>query len=315
MSNPNTYPMPEHRNQSKERLFMSQIELQREEATDIDYHTLFAGKIMVDNTKQFKWIVYLKEGIETHFGARDDVFVAGDLLWMPDEQARDVKLIPDTMVVFGRPPHDRSSYRQWEEDGIAPQVVFEVLSPSNKPDEMKRKKTLYQQYGVEEYYEYDPENNKLVGYIRESDQKFKKIPKMNGWSSQRLGLTFRLRKDGFRLYRPDGEPIRNTKELEQARIAEQEARIAEQEARKQAEAREKAEQKARIAEQEARKQAEAREKAEQKARIAEQEARIAEQEARIAEQEARKQAEAKTTELQKELNALKNKLATKQDQK
>jgi hypothetical protein len=51
-----------------------------------------------------------------------------------------------------------------------------------------------------------------------------------------LGLTFRLRKDGFRLYKPDGEPIRTTQELEQARIAEQEARIAEQEARIQAEA-------------------------------------------------------------------------------
>jgi Uma2 family endonuclease len=236
MSNPNTYPIPEHRNQSNDRLFMSQIELQGEEATDIDYHTLFAGKIMVDNTKQFKWIVYLKEGIETHFRTRDDVFVAGDLLWMPDKEARDIKLIPDTMVVFGRSPHDRSSYRQWEEEDIAPQVVFEVLSPSNKPDEMKRKKTLYQQYGVEEYYEYSPENNKLIGYIREGEQKFKRIPKMNGWSSPRLGLTFRLRKDGFRLYKPDGEPIRTTQELEQARIAEQEARIAEQEARIQAEA-------------------------------------------------------------------------------
>jgi glucan-binding YG repeat protein len=116
---------------------------------------------------------------------------------------------------------------------------------------MKRKKTLYQQYGVEEYYEYDPENNKLVGYIRQGEQKFKRIPKMNGWNSPRLGLTFRLKKDGFRLHRPDDEPIRNTQELEQARIAEQEARIVEQEARKQAEAREKAER-------EARKQAEAK---------------------------------------------------------
>jgi hypothetical protein len=113
------------------------------------------------------------------------------------------------------------------------------------------------------YYEYDPENNKLIGYIREGEQKFKRIPKINGWSRPRLGLTFRLQKDGFRLYRPDGEPIRNTKELEQARLAEREARI----------------------------KAENREKAEQEARLDELLARI--------------QAEAKTTELQKELNALK----------
>ena len=36
------------------------------------------------------------------------------------------------MVVFGRPKGYRGSYRQWEEGGIAPQVVFEILSPGNR---------------------------------------------------------------------------------------------------------------------------------------------------------------------------------------
>ena len=35
------------------------------------------------------------------------------------------------MVVFGRPKGRRGSYRQWEEDNIPPQVVFEILSPGN----------------------------------------------------------------------------------------------------------------------------------------------------------------------------------------
>jgi Uma2 family endonuclease len=38
---------------------------------------------------------------------------------------------PDTMVVFGRPKGDRGSYKQWQEENIPPQVVFEFLSPSN----------------------------------------------------------------------------------------------------------------------------------------------------------------------------------------
>ena len=42
---------------------------------------------------------------------------------------------------------------QWREEGLAPQVVFEVRSPGNPPAEMKRKRLFYERYGVEEYYE------------------------------------------------------------------------------------------------------------------------------------------------------------------
>lgn len=61
------------------------------------------------------------------------------------------------MVVFGRPKGDRGSYLQWLEDGIAPQVVIEVLSPGNTLAEMAHKLQFYARYGVEEYYLYDPE--------------------------------------------------------------------------------------------------------------------------------------------------------------
>ena len=56
------------------------------------------------------------------------------------------------------PRGDRGSYKQWEEGGIAPQVVFEVLSPGNRAGEMRRKFQFYQRYGVEEYYIYDPDD-------------------------------------------------------------------------------------------------------------------------------------------------------------
>ena len=65
------------------------------------------------------------------------MFVAGDLLWYPVEGKPSIRTAPDVMVVFGRPKGDRGSYKQWEEDGIAPQVVFEVLSPGNRAGEME----------------------------------------------------------------------------------------------------------------------------------------------------------------------------------
>ena len=55
---------------------------------------------------------------------------------------------------------------QWREGGIAPQVVFEVLSPGNHPGAMAERRKFYQLYGVEEYYESDPDRGQLRGWLR-----------------------------------------------------------------------------------------------------------------------------------------------------
>ena len=63
---------------------------------------------------------------------------------------------------FGRPKGNRGSYKQWEEAGIAPQVVFEILSPGNRFHAMQQKFQFYEKHGVEEYYIYDPDDGALV---------------------------------------------------------------------------------------------------------------------------------------------------------
>ncbi len=90
------------------------------------------GKPMADNTVQYRWIVRLVANLRYLF-KEQTVFVAGDLLWYPQQVTVPPapRQAPDAMVVFGRPPGERGSYKQWEEDNIAPQVVFEILSPSN----------------------------------------------------------------------------------------------------------------------------------------------------------------------------------------
>ncbi|MEZ4524422.1 MAG: hypothetical protein R2941_00675 [Desulfobacterales bacterium] len=54
---------------------------------------------MADNTKQFDWIVKIKEGREVLFADRVDVFVAGDLLWYPVEGDNKTRIAPAS----GRP--------------------------------------------------------------------------------------------------------------------------------------------------------------------------------------------------------------------
>ena len=82
------------------------------------------GQPMAENTEQYDWIVKIKENLEILFADDDDVFIAGDLLWYPVPDRRlSGPIAPDVLVAFGRPKGRRGSYLQWQEEGIAPQVV------------------------------------------------------------------------------------------------------------------------------------------------------------------------------------------------
>jgi len=172
------------------------------------------GKPMADNTLQFRWIVTIEGGLDAIYRNDPNVFVAGDLLWYPVEGKPKTRKAPDAMVVFGRPKGDRGSYKQWEEGGIAPQVVFEVLSPGNRPAEMERKFRFYQRYGVEEYYIYDPDHGDLEGWLRVG-KTLQPIPSMSGFESPRLKIRLEPGEgpDNLKIFGPDGKPFATYLEL------------------------------------------------------------------------------------------------------
>ncbi|GIV20891.1 MAG: hypothetical protein KatS3mg023_2642 [Armatimonadota bacterium] len=188
------------------------------------------GKPMADNTLQLEYIIYLYDNLCALFAEREDVFVAADLFWYPVEGRPDIRTAPDVMVVLGRPKGHRPSYKQWEEDNIPPQVVFEVLSPSNRPLELVEKSRFYEQYGVQEYYIYDPDRGVLDGWVRQ-DGIPRLIEKMQGWVSPLLGVRFSLEDKALVLYRPDGERFTPYVELRRRmEQAEREAQLERQRA-------------------------------------------------------------------------------------
>ena len=190
-------------------------------STDIIYPDS-DGQPMADNTKQFQWIVTIKENLEILFASQPDVFIAGDLLWYP-VSGETIRQAPDVLVVFGRPKGNRGSYKQWEEENIPVQVVFEILSPGNTLKEMAKKLVFYERYGVEEYYIYDPDKNDLNGWLRtqESEQnRLEVIEEINTWVSPRLGIRFHLTPQTLEIYRPDGEKFLTSVELAQQREQE-----------------------------------------------------------------------------------------------
>lgn len=178
------------------------------------------GEPMAENTIQYQYIITIQVGLEAMFADDPNVFVAADLFWYPVEGRPDINTAPDVMVAFGRPKGDRGSYRQWEENGVAPQVAFEIISPGNTATEMKTKRQFYKRYGVEEYYEYDPDSGTLEVSLRQGDF-FRSTIVENEWKSPRLGVTFRLEESGeLSVFDPDGRkflrPVENVARAEQA---------------------------------------------------------------------------------------------------
>lgn len=182
------------------------------------------GKPLAEDTLQLDWIMLLKANLDLMV----DDFVAGDLLWYPVEGQPKVRLAPDVMVALGRPKGYRGSYRQWVEDDVAPQVVIEVMSPSNDAAEMIRKALFYHRHGANEFIVIDPEAERGWGYVRDADGEFSEVSELHGWTSPSLGIRFERVDGALKVFHPNGEPFRDHFEL--AARADQEAARAEQEA-------------------------------------------------------------------------------------
>ena len=103
---------------------------------------------------------------------------------------------------------------------MAPQVVFEILSPGNRFGEMLRKLNFYDRHGVEEYYIYNPDTLELTGLVR-SEQGLTLLDEVDSWVSPRLGIRFQLTPDTLEIYYPDGERFLTYVELAEQLTAEQ----------------------------------------------------------------------------------------------
>jgi Uma2 family endonuclease len=174
------------------------------------------GQPMADNTRQGRWIVVIYDNLSALFRGELNIFVAQNLLWYVLEGHPELRIAPNVLVVFGRPKGDRGSYMQWEEGGVPLTVVFEILSPSNTGSEMADKFAFYEEYGVEEYYVYDPDTNRLHAFFRSGTALLRQRP-AHGLISPRLGIRFDLSGPEMVIFRPDGQRFLPFEELQAAK--------------------------------------------------------------------------------------------------
>ena len=111
-------------------------------------------------------------------------------------------------MAFGRPNYPRSSWRNFREDGVAPQVVFEIKSESNTLRQIAEKRQWYDQHGVEEYYDYDPERGTFTAWARSPQSgRLEQVAPSSGFKSPRLNLTFVLNGQALEIVGPDGRVL------------------------------------------------------------------------------------------------------------
>ncbi len=165
------------------------------------------GVEMGDNSAQFSWIVLLFENLMSLYLDDPQVAVMGNMNWYPVKGEPRICRAPDVMVAFGRGKERRGSYIQWLEDNIAPQVVFEILSPGNSATEMVEKLSFYEQHDVEEFYLYDPDTDTLKVWIGKGHQ-LVEVPAYPACVSPRLQIRFEHTADeGLKVFQPDGTPF------------------------------------------------------------------------------------------------------------
>lgn len=180
------------------------------------------GRPKADSTLQFAWMVHFYNNLSLLLHHRT-AFLAIDLLWYPVEGGPRIVTAPDVLVALGRPEGHRGSYQQWKEDNQPPQVVIEVLSPSNTPMEMMGKIAFYDRHGVEECLVIDPDRHSLKPYVREEGKLVTPDFPPARWQSPRLGITLETVDGELKAYLPDGSPFRSFNEIkEQAAAAEAE---------------------------------------------------------------------------------------------
>jgi len=164
--------------------------------------------------------------LDTFFLDDPQVYVAANMFVYYVQGDRNRHVSPDVFLVRGVPKHtvpERRSYRVWENNGKAPNLVIEITSASTCEEDRDDKMTIYRDtLGVQEYFLFDPYEEylepRLQGYRLRAGEFLPIEPISGRLPSEGTGL--HLEADGWqlRLYDPaTGKWLRTPQEEREAR--------------------------------------------------------------------------------------------------
>ena len=114
------------------------------------------GEPMAENDYQFTALTETALTLRQWLAHRPDVYVGGDMLIYYQMNDNQTRIAPDLFVVFGVTDQTpRYSWLIWRE-GQAPDFVLEIASPGTWQRDAGRKRQIYADLGVTEYWRFDP---------------------------------------------------------------------------------------------------------------------------------------------------------------
>ena len=163
------------------------------------------GEPMPDGYYQRDTLYGILHALKAHLKGRDVYF--GVDMFIYYREGREPKAVaPDVFAVVGVPMGKDRVYRPSQHGGRLPDFVMEVLSPKTREHDLTKKKDLYRQLGVEEYFLFDseagPGDRAMWAYELDSGDYAPMLPAgmVSGeeeYASRMLGLGFR--RDGERV--------------------------------------------------------------------------------------------------------------------
>jgi Uma2 family endonuclease len=160
---------------------------------------------------------------------RPDFYISGNLTVYYNEQQlkkRDFRG-PDVFVVLGAEKRDRRSWAIWEEGGMYPNVVIELLSSSTATVDRGAKKKLYQEvWRVPNYFWFHPETMEFAGFHLVNGKYEAIAPTDAGWLwSDQLELFLGIHERQLRWFSEQGQliPLPEEQERQAKEQAEQRA--------------------------------------------------------------------------------------------
>ncbi len=178
------------------------------------------GKPMAETDLHRELMIYLLFALKEYFRNDPQVYVTGNIfLYYLDEAGERQSVSPDVFVVRGVEKKHRRIYKM-DDEGKAPDVVFELTSPKTKMEDLGNKKYIYAKLGVREYFLFDPYGETLQPPLRGFRLEGGDYVPMVGARlvSDVLGLELCVEERKLRFYdRKTGERLRSAEESEAER--------------------------------------------------------------------------------------------------
>ncbi len=118
------------------------------------------GKPMTETDLHARVLIYLRTALDYYFRSDPNVYVSGNLVLYYEEGNPSASVSPDVFVAKDISKKERRVYKLWEE-GKAPDIAIELTSRSTRLDDLGTKRTLYAEFGIAEYFIYDPHHEYL----------------------------------------------------------------------------------------------------------------------------------------------------------